>query len=347
MTTSLSALDRHGSHELIAAWLEGASDEELLELLSDPRLVADGCAAVRLPGANGAGTIFVKLVPVTALELASQNRGTTANVFGLPAHYQYRIGSCGFGAWRELEVHRLANQWVLSGQSGRFPLLHHWRTLPIVRTGYDDKRSLEPWGECPEIRKRVSAINDSSSSAALFLEHVPFTLSQWFQDQMRCASDPATVVSGTERKLAELLAFIRGQGLLHLDAHFDNLLTDGDQLYLGDYGLALSREFDLGPDEQAFFDEHQNFDLCTAINSLVHAVITHYDSRTDWRQTLREVVAGSHPTIAAGPDCIRSYLLARAPLALAVGEFYDRLLSDLATPYPAAAFDELLAGVAG
>ena len=346
MTSSPPTLDRHGSHELIAAELEGASDEELLALLSDPQLFEHGHAAVRLPRGTGTETVFVKLLPTTALELAPQHRGTTANMFGLPAYYQYRLGGCGFGAGRELEVHRLANEWVLSGQSGWFPLLHHWRILPIARTGYGDMTSLEHWGDCPAIHERVSAITDAAFSAVLFLEHLPLTLSRWFQDEMRRASDPAAVVAGTERKLTELLAFFHAQGLLHLDAHFDNLLTDGKQLYLGDYGLSLSRGFELGPDEQAFFDEHKNFDLCTAINALVHAVVTYYDSRADWRQTLREVVAGNHRAIDAAPDYIRSYLLARAPLALAVGEFYDRLLADLTTPYPAAAFDELLAGVA-
>jgi hypothetical protein len=340
MTTGPRA-DRRGSHERIAAWLEGATDEELLELISDPDLSERGHSVVQLP--RDAGTVFVKLVPIATLELASQNRGSTANIFGLPAYYQYRIGACGFGAWRDLEVHRRANEWVLSEQCGSFPLLHHWRVLPIVQTGYDDKRSLEPWGDCPEIHQRVSAVNDATSSAVLFLEYVPLTLGQWFQDQMKRADDPASFAIEIEEKLEQLLAFIHAKGLLHLDAHFENILTDGTRLYLTDYGLSLSRDFELGPDERAFFDQHQNFDLCTAINSLVHAVVTYYDSETAWRQTLRELVAGSQAAIDAAPDRIRSYLLTRAPLALAVGDFYDRLLADLTTPYPAAAFDELLA----
>src|SRR6188508_107475 len=160
-------VSRDQRHERCAAWLAGASDEELIELLSNPRLLEAGHAPVRLP--QGAETVFVKLVPMTALELVPENRGVTANIFGLPVRYQYRIGSCGLGAWRELEVHRLANDWVLSGQCVGFPLLHHWRILPMVRTGYDDTRNLQPWGGCPPIHQRVTAINEATSSAVLFL----------------------------------------------------------------------------------------------------------------------------------------------------------------------------------
>jgi len=331
---------RDQRHERCAAWLEGASDEELIELLSNPQLLEVGHSPVRLP--QGAETVFVKLVPMTALELAPENRGVTANIFGLPVRYQYRIGSCGFGAWRELEVHRLANDWVLSGQCVGFPLLHHWRILPVVRTGYDDRRSLQPWGGCPQIHRRVTAINEATSSGVLFLEYFPLTLSQWFRDQMRFASDPVAVVGRIEGQLKELLAFTHRHGLLHLDAHFDNVLTDGHQLYLGDYGLSISRGFELGPDEETFFEEHQVFDLCTAINSLVHAVVTYYDATEDWRQTLREIAVGPHDAVGGAPEAIRSFVLQRTPLVLAVGEFYDRLLADPTTSYPATTFHRLL-----
>lgn len=46
--------ERHGSHERIAAELARASDDELLDLLSDPRLLKLGHATVHLP--RGAGT---------------------------------------------------------------------------------------------------------------------------------------------------------------------------------------------------------------------------------------------------------------------------------------------------
>jgi hypothetical protein len=337
------ATNRRRRHELSAAWLERANDEELMGLLSSSQLLQVGHAEVHLP--QSAGRVFVKLLPITALELASRNRDTTANRFGLPTYYQYRIGSCGFGAWRELEVHRAANEWVLSGQCVRFPLLHHWRILPVVSTGYDDRRELGPWGDCRAISERVSAINDATSSVVLFLEYFPTTLGAQLRQQLPTLSNPAASVAEIEGGLKVLLAFVHARGVLHLDAHLENLLSDGSQVYLADYGLAVSRGFELSPAEERFFEAHQNFDLCTVINSLVHALVTYYDSRADWRQTLREVEAGTHGTVAAAPDGVRAYLVKRAPLALAVGEFYGRLLADPTTPYPAAAFDALLAGV--
>lgn len=339
-----SPTDRYQRHERCAAHLEGASDEQLLELLADSRLVEVGHAAIDLP--ESAGMLFVKLVSITALELAPQNRHTTANVFRLPAYYQYRIGSYGLGAWRELEIHRLANQWVLSGECVRFPLLHHWRVLPIVKTGYDDRRELQHWGECPDIRQRVAAVNDATSSVVLFIEYFPNTLGEQLRRQLPAVADPAVLVTELEESLKELLAFVHARGVLHLDAHLENVLTDETQIYLSDFGLAVSSGFELDADERRFFEEHQNFDPCTAINSLVHALVTSYDPRPDWRQTLREVQAGTHPAVAAAPVEARTYLLERAPLALAVGEFYGRLLADLTTPYPAAAFDELLEAIA-
>ncbi len=344
MTTSPPTLDRQRAHERIAAELARATDEELLGLLSDPRLSELGHAVVEAP--RGAGTVFVKLVPVAALELTPRHRGATANFFELPAYYQYRLGSCGLGAWREIEAHRLANDWVLSEQCVCFPLLHHWRVLPIVKTGYDDRHGVELWGDCPEIHQRVAAIKDATRSVALFLEYFPLTLGQWFPDQMRRADDPASFAVDIEGRLRALLSFLHARGVIHLDAHFENILTDGNELYLTDYGLSVSRDFELNPDEQAFFAAHQNFDLITAINGLVHAVITSYDPRSDWRQGLRELTAGANRELDAAPASIRSFLLERAPLALAVGDFYKGLLADPTSAYPAAAFDELLARVA-
>ena len=51
-------------------------------------------------------------LPLTDLELQPAHRHSTANLFGLPPYYHYRIGSCGFGSWRELEAHRMTTEWV-------------------------------------------------------------------------------------------------------------------------------------------------------------------------------------------------------------------------------------------
>ncbi|MFF2503082.1 hypothetical protein ACFVTY_06840 [Streptomyces sp. NPDC058067] len=49
---------------------------------------------------------------------------------------------------------------------------------------------------------------------------------------------------------------MNSRGLLHFDAHFQNILTDGRRLYFADFGLALSSRFDLSPSEAGFFERH-------------------------------------------------------------------------------------------
>ena len=53
---------------------------------------------------------------------------------------------------------------------------------------------------------------------------------------------------------------MNARGMLHFDLHRANLLTDGAQIYVSDYGLALCADFDLAPAERAFFEAHRLYD---------------------------------------------------------------------------------------
>ncbi|MEM1255141.1 MAG: hypothetical protein AAGI69_22115 [Cyanobacteria bacterium P01_H01_bin.21] len=261
-------------HAEIADALHHQSDEELLHLLSDAQIQAHGMLTVLSDRTN----VFVKLVPLAALEMQAQNYRSTANYFQLPTYYQYRIGSCGFGAWREIETHLTANTWVISGQCPHFPLLYHWRILPITQANYDDRIDRQRWGNCTAIHQRVASIIEATHSVVIFLEHYPLTLSQWLHHQLLQCADPVLLVTQLEAQLTEMLSFMNAQGVLHMDAHFENILTDGSQLFLTDYGLSLSNRFRLDVEEQQFFARHQTFDLCTIVNSLVHAVVSRCNS---------------------------------------------------------------------
>lgn len=127
-----------------------------------------------------------------------------------------------------------------------------------------------------------------------------------------------------------------------MDAHFNNILTDGNQLFLADYGLAMSNQFQLNADERQFFDQHQNFDICTVINSLVHAIVSHYDSRENWRQALQQLADEHHDSNTAVSVDLRAYLNKRMALVMKIGTFYRQLLVDLTTPYPAADLQAIL-----
>jgi len=113
---------------------------------------------------------------------------------------------------------------------------------------------------------------------------------------------------------------------------------------LSDFGLTISLGFRLEAEELAFFFErHRSFDLCTALTSLVHAVVAHYDSSSDdWREPLRVLLGGSESSLDAALAGLRTYLAKRGPLALAMGDFYRLLISDLTTEYPEATFQALL-----
>ncbi len=178
-----------------------------------------------------------------------------------------------------IRVHQVVNEWVLSGARAQFPLLHHWRILPIVQDARDDRLSLAQWGGTKDnttIGNRVSAITEAAASIVLFMECIPMTLGQWIGDQLQRATDPGALVLSIAKRLLALLMFIRENGLIHMDAHFDNILTDGRELYLGDYGLAISQHFEMLSEEREFLTRHHDFDVCTALTSLTRAVVTQY-----------------------------------------------------------------------
>ena len=341
MSADAASAARIERHRAIEAELRGLGDGELVRRLSDASLSPRGHGA--LSALDGSAPVFVKLLPMTDFELEPEHRHSTANIFGLPTYYQYRLGGFGLGAWRELKVHRLTNEWVLSGQGSHFPLLHHWRTLPIAPGRMDNL--FESWGDDAAIRRRVSSIDDATWSLVLFLEHLPQTLGQSMRDRLTHDPDPIAVVRETQAVLLDILAFTGSQGLLHMDAHFENVLVDGSGgLFLGDHGLAISRTFELDGDEREFFKRHETFDRCTAFTSLVHAVVARYDARPVWREALRELIDGTHRASAEVSADLRAYLVRRGPLALAMGDFYRRLTADLRTEYPAASLQAMLDG---
>lgn len=326
---------RLGDHRLAAELLERTTDEALIDALDRTSASTEGHACIRL---EGGGPFFVKLLPLSALERTPESRESSGNIFRLPPYFHYRIGSCGFSAWRELEIHLQANRWVSSGESRHFPLLHHWRVLPISRT--PQFTDLKVWGDVPAIRDRFSAVAESSFVLALFSEHIPKTLSAQFREDL--AHQPMAAITELQTTLLQQIAFIHSRRVLHMDAHFDNILTDGHALFWSDFGLALSRDFQLDSDEREFFEAHHDFDSCTVITSLVHGVVSYYDAREDWRSVLRELVSGIYKG-ASIPAEVQTYLLGQASLVLAVGEFYAELIEDLTTPFPAARLRALLA----
>lgn len=328
-----------------------------LSLLSDRRLgEAVASATPRGSGVGGrtgefevGGTpVFVKRIPLTDLESRPQNVRSTANVFGLPAFYQYGVGSSGFGAWRELAVHAMTTGWVLGGVCADFPLMYHWRVLPdSPPRGFADEfggidGAVAHWEGSSAVRERLEAIGRSSASVVVFLEHLPQTLAA------RLAADREAGpgdgygprYAWAEERVMRTAAFMRSRGLVHFDAHFHNVLTDGRSIRFADFGLALSAEFDLSPTESAFLAAHRAYDSDYLANHLLrHHLPAALRGGREHDVFLRRWIAGDRPEGIA-PE-IAAVVDRHARTALRVDGFQRRLLHESKrTPYPVSAAEQ-------
>ncbi len=137
------------------------------------------------------------------------------------------------------------------------------------------------------------------------------------------------------RQLQAGTSFMNARGLLHVDAHFQNILTDGERLFFVDYGLAISSRFDLSKEEADFFAEHQTYDRCYTVTHLVIWLITAlYGYKGEKRNAfVRACAQGEHPT--GIPPQVAAILTRHAPLAAVMTDFYRRFqLESRQTPYP-------------
>ncbi|MFC8981131.1 protein kinase family protein [Streptomyces sp. NPDC057411] len=324
-----------------------------LSLLSDRRLGEVVAAAV--PRGSGIGgrsaelaidgtPVFVKRVPLTDVELRPENVRSTANLFGLPMFYQYGVGSAGFGAWRELAVHVMTTHWVLGNEYDGFPLTYHWRILPdSPPEGFVDEfggvdGAVAHWEGSAAVRERLEAIGRSSYSLVLFLEHVPHTLGEWLHDHRAAAprGGEGSPYPWVEDALSRGTAFMSAHGLVHFDAHFANVLTDGRRLYFADFGLALSAGFELSAAEAEFLSDHLGYDRChTASHLLRHHLPDGLRGGKEHEAFLRDWVSGLRPDGVPGE--IAAIIDRCSRPAMIFGEFARRLLTESKrTPFPAA-----------
>jgi hypothetical protein len=338
---------RLAAYREIASSLAGRSDDELRDLADTAVPLGHGIGGAAARAHVGGHQVFVKLVPLTAVEELPGNTCSTANTFALPAfcHYgiaQPGIGSPGFTAWRELAVHIMTTDWVTAGSFEGFPMLYHWRVLPgravpLSPELADVDRAVAYWGGGDEVRRRIEALRQSRSSLALFLEHFPHDLHKWLGAQLQAggpAGDRACAM--VERELEAGTGFMEARGLLHFDAHFENILTDGQRLYFADYGLALSAGFGLSPGEADFFRLHRGYDRYYVRSYLVHWLITalHGLRGEDRTALIRSYALGEPPRDV--PAAAAAALRRHAPLAAAMVPFFRGLQQDSReTPYPA------------
>ncbi|MFI1916665.1 protein kinase family protein [Nocardia sp. NPDC020380] len=354
MTRDMSRSQRLRTHSAVSTALALHSDDALRELVDAATPLGIGIGG-RSALLQIAGTpVFVKRIPLTDLERQPEHVRSTANLFDLPMFFHYGvglIGGAGFGAWRELAVHAMTTNWVLAADYEGFPLMYHWRVLPdttpLPAELADIDRVVAYWDDRPQVRRRIEAVRDSSASITLFLEYIPQTLHDWLNTQIEAGSDATDrACAMVERELAAGPAFMNSHGLLHIDAHFWNILTDGRRLYFSDYGLSLSSEFDLSPQEVTFLDQNQSYDQAFTSTYLVNWLLTAlYGLQT------RETRASTAAAIAEGlppqdiPDGTATILTRHAPVAAAMTTFTRAFQQDTrTTPYPDEEIRRLLNG---
>jgi hypothetical protein len=311
---------RLARHEKLAATLAEAGDD----LLATARPLGSGIGGTTWLLSVDGENVFVKRVALTDVERRREH--STADLYGLPQWSHYGVGSAGGGAWRELEAHRMASEWVHTGQCENFLLLHHWRVLPgLPRSPLpraELERDVEFWHGDPGVRRRLEALAGSTADLVLFLEYVPHNLAEWLTTHER----------PVEEELRHITGFLAEQDVQHFDAHFRNIVTDGERLYLTDFGLTVASHFDLSDAEAQFLAEHAHHDRAYVLTQLVNWAVSrhrkwpHPRVRNDF---IRDCASGRAG--ADLPPLLRRY----APLATVVNDFYFALHGESRkTPYP-------------
>lgn len=200
---------------------------------------------------------FLKRIPLTSLEY--KNKYSTKNLFDLPMYYQYGVGSAGFGAFRELEANLKTSQWVLNGEAYNFPLMYHHRIVKKSSATQNIQKAKSQsyykyWNNNIGIKNYVRAREESEYELLLFLEYIPHTLKNWIGDHQGKVNDLMAQMKNVNH-------FLWKKGMIHMDSHFSNILCDGKDFFLTDFGLALDKGFELNKDELAFFERHKNYDF--------------------------------------------------------------------------------------
>lgn len=338
------------------------SDHQLTRLVDAAEQLASGIGGTTLAFELDGRKVFAKRLRLTDLERRAENRMSTENIFQLPTFCHRNVGSAGFGVWRELAANAMTTGWVLSQQLESFPLMYHWRVLegaaaagaaPLPNEVADVEGMVSYWGGCESMGLRLKALADATASVMIFLEHLPCNLSAWLGQQL--AAGPAAMESAcamVERGLTVDIPLMNSLGLLHGDAHFDNILTDGHRLYFADLGLATSERFALTPDELSYLHHNASLDrayvLAKWVNWLIKAFAPTGSGQQERMALVRAVAQGQavHQLIPELPSGVAAIIHRHAPIASLVNDFYVKLHSECRSAhYPRGDIEAVLSAV--
>jgi serine/threonine protein kinase len=268
--------ERRAEHEKVSKKIEELGSEGLAAILKEATQVHSGIGGTAVKLEIDGVPVFAKQIAISDLEM--ENLGSTANLFNLPTYYQYGVGSAGFGAWRELEAHKMTTDWVLKDECPNFPLMYGHAVLPREKPEPMKEEMLDEmtryWGGSEQVKERLKGIDDASHSVVVFLEAVGRSnglnprLDYYIHPQASDGDTTKPDMAMVERELKATCDFMESKGMIHFDAHHGNILTDGDRLYFADFGLATSLDFDLSAEEREFFEKNRGYDRSLATAGL-------------------------------------------------------------------------------
>lgn len=227
-----------------------------------------GTHVVTVDGAK----VFVKAVPLTDLEF--ENPYNTRNLYEMPTYYNYGVGSAGLGAYRELVAQIKTTNWVLEGACPNFPLLYHHRVVPFMgeHSPMDDERRrgyIDYWGGDAHIERYIVERGRAGHQIVLCLEHFPNVGYAWLVKKPE-------LWENVIRELTEAAAFMRGQGMVHFDIHFANVVLDESRPYVADFGLATDKSYHLTDVERRFLTKHIDYDLAYIVSAVGSFLYSYY-----------------------------------------------------------------------
>lgn len=329
--TKRASIARIKTYHSLKRKLSCLTDDKLVELLRSSedhreRNFGPPAGTIIIENTN----VFFKKILLTDRELAPTSTYSTKNIFGLPINY-YRPGSVGFGAWRELICHQRTTEWVLTNKYPAFPLLYHWRILP-KNTDTHDKDTINEKAESygyPEVAARLLELKNARFELVLFLEHIPHTSSEWLTTIQRDQpKSMARTVARMNKLVQQTLTFCTRNGLLQLDPHLENILTDGTSFFVTDFNLAMHANFELSAEEREAFMEHSRYPIYAFTSYLTEYLLNH---ATTYDSASQKLTMNDNKPLETW---IKNILKHSLPTAYTFMNIWQEMLSDSSLTFP-------------
>jgi serine/threonine protein kinase len=195
----------------------------------------------------------------------------------------------------------------------------------------DRRHYVEYWDGSSSVGVRAEAVDSATADVVIFMERFPQTL--W---KSLCSNDGKENLKQIERELNLVTTFMKSRGFLHFDAHFHNILAGNRHVYFADFGLAISQEFNLSLEEEAFFQKHSDYDRCYVVAELARRVISSTLGKEKSEVVLDTYFSNEKMTVML-PSTVASIGRRYRPIAILMDKFFRSLREgSKSTPYPEA-----------